>query len=127
HTNTSLLTTKFSGMSKSETFYGYNISQFNNNNYTDQVWFLRATTDLNFDVNYLPGSDFRISMRNKNSAGIPESSGRTGAAETKLLDAVNREHNHPLTLQFFWMRECWLDFSMRHLLGLDFIGSHNFK
>lgn len=127
HTNVPLLTTKVSGMSKSETFYGNNISQFNNNNYTDQVWFLRATTDVNFDVIYEPGVGFRISMRNKNSAGIPESSGRTGIAETKLLDAVNREHNHPLTLQFFWMRECWLDFSLAHLLGLDFSGSHNFK
>ena len=115
-------------MSKVETFFGNNISLFNNNNYnTDKIWFLRQTTDISFDIDYKLGAHWRCTLRSKNSAGVLGSSGRTGVAETRLLDAVNREHTHDLTLLMPWMRECYFEADMAHLLDLDFIGNHKIK
>lgn len=123
-----LLDYKISGMSKVETFFGENISLFNNNNYnTDKIWFLRQITDINFDIDYRLGAHWRCTLRSKNSAGVLGSSGRTGITETRLLDAVSRDHSHDLTLLMPWMRECYLQVDMAHLFDLDFIENHTFK
>lgn len=122
----------FGGMLKEDMFGAHNLSLLNNNNPGDNVWFERHTLDLSFNLLYgaesvgYPLSEFNFTIRNKAIWGNANTIAETTSSSIKLLDVVTGEHSHFIPRMIFWMRECWLRFSVPDALQLHLNNPHNF-
>ncbi len=123
----------FCGTFKPEQFFGKNISLLNNTLPEDKLWFARHTLDLNFDVAY--GQETygfhvvkaKFTIRDRAVWGNPTSIVPTTDADVKILNSVTGSHKHHIPRHLFWMREAWLDMSLKEILGLGFAGEHRLK
>jgi hypothetical protein len=123
----------FGGTFKPEMFFGANTSLLNKNNVGNEVWYMRHTLDLNLALAYgkeTYGSSVlntRFDIRNKGVWGNPESIARTIEATVKDVDVVEGAHKHAIPRHIFWMRQAWIEFDLKHFLGLSFLTKHSFK
>lgn len=123
----------FGGSFKPEMFSGVNTDLLNKNNIGNMTWYMRHTFDVSLGVSYgqetfdssIINSKFNI--RDKGVWGNPESITRTTESTIKDVDVVEGAHKHAIPRHIFWMREGWLEFDLKHFLGLSFLNQHNFK
>ena len=127
------ITATFFGSFKPEMFFGKNVALLNNNNEGNKIWFARHTLDFNLGIEYgmetyeMAVSSLLFNIRNKGVWGNPESIAFTTEAETKIVDAVGRNHKHAIPRHIFWLREGWINIDLRQVLGLSFTNAHMFK
>ena len=120
----------FWGFFKPEFFYGDRFTFLNNNIPQDKILYFRHTNDYFLNLFYGKETyghtvaEFKTSVRNRGVWGSPSSIATTLPAESPLLNANVKEHNHAFPRLFFWMREAWLKLSLGEILHLDFENEH---
>lgn len=128
--NESDIEVDFWGFFKPEFFYGDRFIFLNKNVPQDKSFYFRHTNDYFLDCVYgkqkfgCPVAEFKTSVRNRAVWGSPSSIAQTLSAESPLLNANIKDHNHAFPRLLFWMREAWLQLDVAQLLHLDMQGSH---
>jgi len=113
-----------------EFFYGKNLRLLNNDNPTDRVIYLRHIVDFITQFRYGPPKypyDIiyaKMTIRNKGVWGDPESIASTTSAGVNEFDAFFGEHEHGIPLHFLWIRELWIQFSLKDLLHIPLCNQH---
>lgn len=113
-----------------EFFYGKNLRLLNNDNPTDRVIYFRHTVDcitqyrygqpkVPYDIIYA-----KMTIRNKGVWGDPESIASTTSASVNEFGTSFGEHGHGIPLHFLWIRELWIQFSLKELLCVPFCNAH---
>jgi hypothetical protein len=113
-----------------EFFYGKNLRLLNNDNPTDRIIYFRHTVDCITQYRYgHPKAPYdiiyaKMTIRNKGVWGDPESIASTTSASVNEFGTSFGEHSHGIPLHFLWIRELWIQFSLKELLCLPFCNHH---